>query len=145
MPTCTIICNYPLSTKDFQQYKKDIAAALAVLKSKAPLKDFSIMLEADAYLQELNHQFRGLDKPTNVLSFPAGAPDYLGDIAISLQTIAREALEQGKTLEAHFSHMVVHGVLHLLGHDHEDDAEADKMETLEIEILNKLSIANPYI
>lgn len=98
----------------------------------------------DAEIQELNYQFRGFDKPTNVLSFPDESDDYLGDIAISLDTIEREAAEQGKTFEAHLAHMMVHGVLHLAGYDHENDQDAELMEKLEVAILEKLSIINPY-
>lgn len=98
----------------------------------------------DTEIRELNHQFRGQDKPTNVLSFPDGVDGYLGDIAISLETIKREAIEQQKSPDDHLAHMVVHGVLHLLGYDHENDADATEMETLEINILAKMGIDNPY-
>lgn len=96
----------------------------------------------------LNHQFRGRDKATNVLSFPAASPlpdlPQLGDIVLCAPVIAREACEQGKMVRAHWAHMVVHGVLHLRGHDHQDDAEAAKMEALERRILAKLGFADPY-
>ena len=98
----------------------------------------------DHEIRELNHQFRGIDKPTNVLSFPDGEAGYLGDIAISLETIEREAAEQGKDSEDHLVHMVVHGILHLLGYDHENEEEAEAMEALEIIILSNLGIDNPY-
>jgi probable rRNA maturation factor len=107
--------------------------------------------------QSLNREYRGKDKPTNVLSFPFELPDELpealrdeigdgiiGDIAICAPVVEREAVEQGKTAQAHWAHMVVHGVLHLLGHDHVDDEGADIMEALEIRILGSLGFANPY-
>jgi probable rRNA maturation factor len=124
-------------------------AARAILETQSALKldgtrEFSIMLCDDAYIQQLNHDFRGYNKPTNVLSFPSDMPDYLGDIAISLETVAREAHAQQKHFNHHFSHMVVHGVLHLLGYDHEDECEAEDMETIEINVLAKLGIDNPY-
>lgn len=96
----------------------------------------------------LNHRFRGRDKATNVLSFPAPSPlpdlPQLGDIVLCAPVIAREACEQGKMARAHWAHMVVHGVLHLRGHDHQDDAEAATMEALERRILAKLGFADPY-
>ena len=94
--------------------------------------------------QALNRDFRGKDKPTNVLSFPMGEPDYLGDIVICAPVVAAEAVEQGKTARAHWAHMVVHGVLHLLGHDHIKDDEAEKMEALERKLLARLGFPDPY-
>lgn len=104
----------------------------------------------------LNRTWRGKDKPTNVLSFPSGdfvanrldatasAEPSLGDLAICAPVVAREAREQGKPVKAHWAHMVVHGVLHLLGHDHEDDGEAEVMEAREVAILGTFGYANPY-
>jgi probable rRNA maturation factor len=97
----------------------------------------------------LNRQYRGIDKPTNVLSFPFEAPPqvpsrHIGDLVICAPVVEREAAEQGKPLEAHWAHMVVHGVLHLLGYDHQTDADAETMEGLEIAILGRLGFPNPY-
>ena len=103
---------------------------------------------------ELNLQYREKDKPTNVLSFPSDIPEEmlslldaepLGDLVICIPVVLQEATEQQKTPINHFTHLLVHGVLHLLGYDHEtSEAEAEEMEALEIEILKKLGIANPY-
>lgn len=109
-----------------------------------------IALTTDAEIACLNATYRGKSTPTNVLSFPsvpiAGDGDVrrLGDIVLSAETIAREAGEQGISPLHHVQHLVVHGILHLLGFDHETDAEAEKMEDLEVEILERLGIANPY-
>jgi probable rRNA maturation factor len=129
------------------------AAAIgeAILKSKAKLKpgvEISILLTDDAAIRQLNAQWRGKDQPTNVLSFPApGAPDMrpsLGDIAIAYETCEREAGAELKTFQAHVTHLIVHGFLHLVGFDHESETDAVKMETLEREILAALGISDPY-
>lgn len=101
-------------------------------------------------IKMLNQQYRGKDYATNVLSFPADLPPelelpHLGDIVICAEVVEREAREQNKTSEAHWAHMVVHGTLHLLGYDHIDDAEAEIMEALEVDILHALNFANPYV
>ena len=100
--------------------------------------------------QQLNFDYREKDKPTNVLSFPFQCPPgielpLLGDLVICAQVVAREAQEQQKTLQAHWAHMVVHGSLHLLGFDHINDADAEEMEAEEIQILQELGFANPYL
>ncbi len=105
-----------------------------------------VLLTSDAEVQGLNAQFRDQDRATNVLSFPA-APNpegHLGDLALAYETCAREAAEQGKTLADHVQHLTVHGVLHLMGYDHDDDAEAELMEALERCLLADLGIADPY-
>ena len=99
---------------------------------------------------QLNHEYRGKDKPTNVLSFPFEAPpgvemDLLGDMVICRQVVEKEAIEQSKPLIAHWAHMVVHGSLHLLGYDHIEDQEAEEMESLETEIMKSMGYSDPYI
>lgn len=125
-------------------------AALAAL-AQAPHGDrraqsLTILLADDTRLATLNARFRGKNKPTNVLSFPAAATatGYLGDVAIAYDVTAREAREARKTLHDHSVHLAVHGVLHLLGYDHETAREARIMEPLEITILAELGIADPY-
>lgn len=129
------------------------AALAAVAASGVVIMDgaeMSLMLTDDAAIRKLNQTWRDKDKPTNVLSWPAADPDDLarsphcGDIAVAYETLAREAAEEGKTVGDHFSHLVVHGVLHLLGYDHETDDEADEMEQLETDILAGLGVSDPY-
>lgn len=112
----------------------------------------TLMLSSDAEVRELNRQWRGFDKPTNVLSFPmmppAGATNRdaleIGDIIIAEETLVREALEMKLSPPDHFRHLVLHGLLHLLGYDHESDAEAEAMEALETQILASIGVADPY-
>ncbi len=106
--------------------------------------EVSIVLADDAFIQNLNKEYRGKDKPTNVLSFPQGEPFSLGDIILARETITREAEDQKKSFDDHLSHLTVHGILHLLGFDHEEESEAEEMEALEIEILEKMGLKNPY-
>lgn len=129
------------------------AAALAGLKSEKSSGEVVILLTDDAEMRRLNASFRGKDKPTNVLSFPAApAPSgmkgaeslFLGDLALGYETCAAEALAEGKLLRDHLSHLVVHGLLHLLGYDHETEVEAERMEGRERAILATLGIADPY-
>jgi probable rRNA maturation factor len=123
------------------------AAAAATLKAEAapPSASLVILLADDERLRDLNSGFRGKDAPTNVLSFPtASGDDSLGDIALALGVCQREAAEQGKTLADHLQHLTAHGVLHLLGYDHETDAEAEAMESKERAILAGLGVADPY-
>lgn len=108
--------------------------------------DVVVLLTDNAAVRDLNGRFRDKDKPTNVLSFPApeSAAPHLGDIVLAYGVCAEEAVAQKKTLADHLSHLVVHGVLHLLGRDHEDDAEAEEMEAEEREILAGIGVADPY-
>ena len=133
------------------------AANAALIRCAPKLADrdgeVAITLSGDDELRALNRQHRGQDKATNVLSFPmldgdgpqVGEVDLLlGDIVIAHGVTAREAVEGNKKISDHLSHLVVHGVLHLLGYDHEENEDAEKMETLEVEILRTLNIADPY-
>ena len=105
-----------------------------------------VLLTSDETVAELNQRFRSKAGPTNVLSFPASSnpENHLGDVALAHGVCAREAAEQGKTLDQHLAHLVVHGVLHLLGYDHETDGEAEAMEALERSILESLGVPDPY-
>ena len=132
------------------------AAFEAVAKTRKPRArsvELAIVLTSDAAVKRLNALYRGKNKPTDVLSFPAwlgsgpeaGAREtILGDVVIARATSARDAKAEHKPLEEHLAHLVVHGVLHLLGYDHEDDGDARAMERLEISVLKTLGIANPY-
>ena len=109
-----------------------------------------VIFTADATMRELNNQWRKIDKPTNVLSFPAPEPPQnapvhvLGDIFLGIETIRREADEQGKSLRDHTAHLIVHGFLHLIGYDHENETEAADMEAVETVILAGLGVSDPY-
>lgn len=130
------------------------AAAAGGTRSRAqrrgPAALVCIRVAGPGESRRLNREFRDRDRPTNVLSFPAsaeetGATGALGDLVICAPVVAREAKEQGKTLSAHWAHMVVHGTLHLLGHDHEQRRQARRMERVEVEILVGLGYQNPYV
>ena len=108
-------------------------------------RSLTIALADDRRVRELNVRDRRKDKPTNVLSYPSGERDCLGDVVLARQTVWREAKSQGKTAADHLAHLVVHGTLHLMGYDHEtSEADAERMEALERRILAKLGIADPY-
>lgn len=113
--------------------------------------ELSLLFTDDAHVRALNRDWRGKDKPTNVLSFPAfpvapgdPVPPMLGDIALAFETVMSEAALEEKPFDHHLTHLVVHGMLHLLGHDHEDEDEAEAMEALERAILARLAIPDPY-
>jgi probable rRNA maturation factor len=120
------------------------------LRQRTADSELTIRLVDEAEGLELNHTYRQRDYATNVLSFPADVPDgmldipLLGDLVICVPVLEREALEQEKTLQAHWAHLVIHGCLHLLGYDHIDDAEAEEMEALERTLLAELGHPDPY-
>jgi len=121
--------------------RKAARAALGVR-----IRSLTVALSDDRRVRVLNRRDRRKDKPTNVLSYPSGEKAFLGDIVLARQTVWREARAQKKAPADHLAHLVVHGTLHLLGHDHEtSDADADRMEALERRILKRLGIADPYI
>ncbi len=146
--------NWNGAIADIEQYTRGVVtSALSGFLEKTEHADISIVLADDSFVQNLNKIYRHKDKPTNVLSFPQteleeikhGMPMCsLGDIIIALETIERESQEQKKTIQHHFTHMLVHGCLHLLHFDHGTDEDAEIMETREIEILKTLGIKNPY-
>ena len=131
-----------------------IGAAAEMADADTEDAELAVMLTDDGGIRTLNQNWRGIDKATNVLSFPAlqptgpagpdDAPCMLGDIAIAYETTRREADEEQKTFDHHLSHLAVHGFLHLIGYDHESDDEAEAMESLEREILAQLGIPDPY-
>ena len=125
-------------------------SASVLVRERGRAAELSLVLGGDPLVRSLNWRWRGRDRATNVLSFPAGGeavgegPLLLGDVVLAYETVAREAETQGKTLAAHLSHLVAHGVLHLLGFDHESDEEARRMEGLERRILARLGMGDPY-
>ncbi len=128
-----------------------IKNSLSNLLSNAEHVEISIVLSDDDFIQNLNKDYRNKDKPTNVLSFPQTEEDemdmpalMLGDIIITSGVIEQEAKEQSKSIKDHYTHMLVHGCLHLLHYDHITDEQAEEMESLEIKILDNLGIKNPY-
>ena len=127
------------------------AGAVFAETGAAGRSELSIVFSDDAHIRTLNAGWRGKDKPTNVLSFPAfpfprggPLPPMLGDIVLAAETVAREAALEEKPLENHISHLVIHGLLHLMGYDHETDAEAEEMEAVERAALARLAIPDPY-
>jgi len=133
--------------------RRFVAAALAAPSGDGTRTgDVRVALADDAAAHDLNRRFRGIDKPTNVMSFPAHGsdthrasdPSGLGDILVAFETTAREAKSQRIALADHLAHLLVHGVLHLRGHDHERAAEAEIMEALETDILVRFGVADPY-
>jgi probable rRNA maturation factor len=134
--------------------QRAIMAASEASEADVGNAEVAVMLTDDATIRTFNKDFRGIDKPTNVLSFPAPdldiadddepSPRALGDIAIAYETLRREADEESKPFLHHLSHLAVHGFLHLIGYDHESDKEAEEMEALEVEILAQLGIPDPY-
>lgn len=141
---------------DFEQLIPSIVEHVLKAELISEFVELNVRLTNNHVMQQLNRDFRQQDKPTNVLSFPSDTeePSYfieeagqwnLGDVAFGYEIIAKEAGEQGKTFKNHFIHLLVHGTLHLLGFDHLTDEEAEEMESLEIQLLEKLGISNPYL
>lgn len=149
---------WPATTQWTELAERALAALQQVAPELAnPRLTASLLFTSDEEVHALNREWRGKDKPTNVLSFPMlergdlldlgpeGPPEMLGDIALAYETCAREAAEKGISTEAHASHLIIHGLLHLAGHDHEiSPADADAMEALETKALALLGIADPY-
>lgn len=134
------------SVPDSERFDAWFAAAL---EGRGTGAELSVRIVDERESADLNERYRGKRGPTNVLAFPANLPDeigvpFLGDLVICRSVVEREAAEQGKTPDAHWAHMVVHGTLHLLGYDHGSDDEAAEMEALEVQILGRLGYADPY-
>jgi probable rRNA maturation factor len=154
-----IAADWPDRAEALARASLDATPFAALLNQGSPV-ELAIDLADDARVRALNADWRAQDKPTNVLSFPGLEPDaladlvsgrgpkppvvLLGDIILAYETVEREAAEQGKTIADHAAHLIVHGCLHLLGHDHGEDGEADAMEALECRILSGFGIADPY-
>ncbi|MEX3018893.1 rRNA maturation RNase YbeY [Kluyvera sp. STS39-E] len=142
-----LACEDNTGLPEESQFQKWLDAVVPQFQEES---EVTIRLVDTAESHELNLTYRGMDKPTNVLSFPFEAPPgmelpLLGDLIICRQVVEREAKEQGVSLDAHWAHMVVHGSLHLLGYDHIEDEEAEEMESLETEIMLALGYEDPYI
>lgn len=142
-------------TVDYAAWKKAVPQAARLCRDAAGhaastarfRRTSAITLEliSDRRMRRLNREFRGFDKPTNVLAFPSGDEGaFLGDIAIAFETVRREARADQKTIRAHLAHLVIHGVLHLIGYHHDDQAAAELMENLERRALKGMGIADPY-
>lgn len=147
--TANIEIDITLHDPDWPDVQNIIERAIKHTMTHLPASEtpteVSVVLADDAFIQELNKTYRGMDKPTNVLSFPQDEDFHLGDIVFARETIEREATEQSKDFENHLIHLTVHGFLHLLGYDHETEDEATEMESFEIQILDELGIENPYL
>jgi len=131
---------------DVARLVRRAARAAIVGARKSGKRSLTVALANDSRVRALNARDRKQDKPTNVLSYPSGERDFLGDVVLARQTVWREARAQKKAPTDHLAHLVVHGTLHLLGYDHEtSDADAERMEALERRVLAKLGIADPYL
>ena len=139
-----VLCTQEEAMSWFSGLKEEYEESI----SKIGLCSFNLAFLTKAEIQNMNKRFAGKDKPTNVLSFPSNedltAERFLGDIAICSELIVEEAVSQGKETQDHLIHIFVHGVLHLLGFDHEEQSSAEQMESLEIRILKKIGVADPY-
>ena len=143
--------DWPSESELAELSNKAVAAALAELGVKGGRSELSLLFTDDAHIRVLNAEWRSKDKATNVLSFPAfsvrpgdALPPMLGDIVLAAETVRTEATLESKPFDHHLTHLVVHGLLHLLGYDHETDVDAELMETRERRILARLAIADPY-
>ncbi len=126
-----------------------IVATLSFLNWQASSAEITVRVVGKQEIQLLNKTYRNKDKTTNILSFPFEAPEYiesdlLGDLVICHEVLVEETKQQNKVLQNHWTHMVIHGILHLLGFDHIEDSEANEMESIEIKLLEKFNIDNPY-
>jgi probable rRNA maturation factor len=132
---------------DAEQIVRNAVTQAAAALDRQADAELAVLLTDDAAIQRLNATWRGLDKPTNVLSFPSAVTpesQHLGDIAVAFETTAREAGQEGKPLAHHLAHLSVHGFLHLVGYDHESETEAETMEELERVILARIGVPDPY-
>ncbi len=120
------------------------AACVALAETGCAEAGLTVLLTDDRTMRRLNHTHRGKDKPTNVLSFPGGGGGHLGDLALALGVVLREARAAGRPPGAHFAHLIAHGTLHLVGHDHLQAGEARRMERAEARILHRLGLPNPW-
>ncbi|WP_224545233.1 rRNA maturation RNase YbeY [Mesorhizobium sp. CA16] len=141
---------WPAEAELTRLVERAVAAAFAETGAGGA-SELSVVFSDDAHIHALNAEWRGKDKPTNVLSFPAFSfskggklPPMLGDIVLASETVSREAALEDKPVANHITHLVIHGLLHLLGHDHETDAEAEEMEAIERAALARLAIPDPY-
>ncbi|MBV9558822.1 MAG: rRNA maturation RNase YbeY [Pseudolabrys sp.] len=151
-PSIDILVQSPLWNEQpaaEQTVRDAIAAAAASLPDaqRKPNGEVSVVLTDDATIRALNKEWRKIDKATNVLSFPAGSNKdvILGDVVIAYETLQRECAEEDRVFLHHLAHISVHGFLHLMGYDHETDAEADSMERLETAVLQRLGLPDPYL
>ncbi len=143
---------WPAKTKLSAIARRAVDGVLAEIgKDGRGSSEISLVFSDDAHIRTLNAGWRGKDKPTNVLSFPAfpdwrggSLPPMLGDVILAAETIAAEAVAQGKPLADHISHLIVHGILHLIGYDHEADADAEEMEAIERRVLAGMNVPDPY-
>ena len=138
---------------NFKNMQNWIIGALKKTDSKFQHPEITIRIVSSQESQQLNLDYRGKDKPTNVLSFPFEAPEmipveelgeFLGDLVICEKILQQEAEQQNKSLQSHWAHLIIHGVLHLLGYDHIEERQAEEMETLEIDVMKAMGFENPY-
>src|SRR5687768_9045997 len=150
-PIVDVLTESPLWEKEPQAVPVvERAIAVAAQAIDAPLGEIVVMLADDETIRSLNRDWRKIDRPTNVLSFPAAKtpgiePLMLGDIVIAYETLARECEEEDRVFLHHLAHLAVHGFLHLMGYDHQNDSDADAMEQLETVILARLDMPDPYL